>query len=61
MEYVIVGDTNEYTDCLVMVCGQSYESAKEEVEKLKGNDTKYINLRIERTDGGWWNDPFLAN
>lgn len=61
MDYVIVGDTGDYKDCLVMVCGKSYENAKKTLEELKQTDDRHSNLRIEQTDNGWWNDPFLAN
>lgn len=64
-EYVIVGDTDKYEGCLVCVCGNSLDKAKEELQRMLNNPTEndkrltfgYRNLRIEAVpeDDCWWN------
>ena len=70
-EYIIVGDTERFTDCLVSVCGTDYNVAKEALDRMTNNPTErdlkitegHFNLRIEKVsqDECWWNDPFLSN
>lgn len=69
MEYIIVGDTAEYKDCLVYVCCGGREYAEQTLERMMNdpndNDKRIMqthkNLRVKETDNGWWDDPFLAN
>ena len=67
VEYVIVGDTPEYKNCLVYVIGLSLEVVAEQVlnrmlNNPNENDKRLIkdhtNLRIEAVDKKdcWWND-----
>lgn len=65
LEYIIKGDTPEFKDCLVYVCGKSLDVAKEDLHRMLNNpnenDKKLIqnmgNLRIEETEDKdcWWN------
>lgn len=71
MEYIIVGDTNTYKECLVRSCGRSYENAVKTLDRMLHNPDKYdkydverhTNLRIKevKDETCWWNDSFLAN
>jgi hypothetical protein len=66
MEYVIVGDTKEYKNCLIYVCGKSQENAEKILEGILNNPTEndklvtkgHTNLRIEKVEDSecWWND-----
>lgn len=66
-QYIIVGDTDNYAGCLVTICGADKAGAEQVLTRMLENPTdndRYLtkghhNLRIELTDGGWWNDPFL--
>lgn len=65
IEYVIIGDTEKYDDCLVYAIGESLERAKEILNRILTNPTendKHIsngmsNLRIEKVGKKdcWWN------
>ena len=65
MEYIIKGDTEEFEDCLVLVCGASLEHAKQVLNRIltnpNDNDKKIIrchkNLRIKEVSDEqcWWN------
>ena len=71
MEYIIVGDTTRYNDCLVCSCGTSKSHAEAVLNRMLNdpteNDKKLIeghaNLRIETTssEDAWWNDPVMSN
>ena len=64
-EYVIVGDTNKYEDCLVCVAGSTYEKAEEVLNRMLSNPTEndkrlmlgHKNFRIEFVEEKycWWN------
>lgn len=66
-QYIIVGDTDSNADCLVAICGADKERAEQVLARMLENPTdndRYLtrghhNLRVKRTNGGWWNDPFL--
>lgn len=70
-EYVIVGDTERFKDCLVTVVKGDMQRAEERLEQMltapTPNDKILIgnckNLRIKESEPekAWWNDPFLAN
>ena len=70
-EYIIVGDTDEFKECLVALAGLSKENAEKKLEQMlsspNDNDKALIgncyNLRIKEveSDSAWWNDPFLSN
>ena len=70
-EYIIIGDTDKYKDCLVYVCGESRENAERVLNRMLTDPTKddlanlakHNNLRVEEVESKdcWWNDPFLAN
>lgn len=70
-EYIIVGDTDKYEECLVYTCGKNKENAEKALNKLLHNPDAtdehfrkdHRNFRIlEVSDEScWWNDPFLAN
>ena len=70
-EYIIVGDTAQYKDCLVYTCGTDKSWADKVLERMLTNPTeqdkrelkKHSNLRVEPVSEKeqWWNDPFLAN
>lgn len=69
IEYVIVGDTKKYKDCLVYTCGESRENAERVLAEILANPkadamlSRHTNFRIEEVEekDQWWNDPFLAN
>ena len=71
MEYIIVGDTKKYKDCLVKVIRGDRQLAEEVLDRMLNRPDKYdlavmkghTNFRIEEVDPkkAWWNDPFLAN
>jgi hypothetical protein len=65
-EYLIVGDTKNYKDCLIYRCGNNRENAENVLDRVlnnPNNDDKFIlkghsNVRIEEVDNSdcWWND-----
>ena len=65
-EYIIVGDTERYKDCLVCPCGVSLVRAKEILDRMINNPTEndkaitkgHTNLRIKEVpeESCWWND-----
>ena len=64
-EYIIVGDTKEYKDCLIYVCGYSIEHTEKVLNRMLNNPTKYdekamtglTNLKIKEVNSEdcWWN------
>lgn len=70
-EYIIVGDTQNYKDCLVCVCGTDRSNAEKVLLRMKNNPEDndkavakgHTNLRIKEVapKDCWWDDPFLAN
>jgi hypothetical protein len=64
-EYVIVGDTAQYDDCLIYVCGTSYEHANKVLHRMLNNPTAddkramigHTNFRVETVakEDCWWN------
>ena len=65
VEYIIVGDTEKYKDCLIRVAGKTFEQADQVLNSMlnnpNDNDKKLIkghtNLRIKEVDSKdcWWN------
>lgn len=65
-EYIIVGDTENYKDCLIVVCGADKELAETVLKRITENPTNndkllirgYTNIRIEEItpEYCWWND-----
>lgn len=63
-EYFIVGDTNEFEDCLACVCGNNLKRAEDTLYRFLNNPTKddsklingYKNLRIkeDKSENCWW-------
>ena len=72
-EFIVVGDSDRYgyKGCLVCLMGHDEVKACERFDQMMNkptdNDMKLMeghsNFRLEkvRSDGAWWNDPFLAN
>lgn len=70
-EFIIVGDTKKYKECLVKVCGTSRETAEKTLEKMLTNPSKddeyfmkdHFNFQIKEVEAKycWWNDPVLCN
>ena len=66
MEYLIVGDTKNYKDCLIYRCGDNRENAEKILNRLlnnPSNDDKIVskghfNIKIKKIDDSecWWND-----
>ena len=64
-DYVIIGDTDTYKDCLVYVCG-TLERAQYVLHRMQTTPTKndlnllknHYNLRIATVpkEDCWWND-----
>lgn len=69
MEYIIVGDTAEYKECLVYACGKLKERAKEvlsrmltdpnENDKLVMRGMFNFKIKTVEDENCWWNDPVL--
>ena len=69
IEYNIVGDTEDFEECLIYTCGSDLEKAEEYLDRIindpTDNDIKategMTNLRIKEVSerDQWWNDPFL--
>ena len=65
-EYIIVGDTENYKDCLIVVCGANEEHAETVLKRITENPTNndkllirgHTNIRIEEVtpENCWWND-----
>ena len=65
VEYIIIGDTEKYKDCLVCICGCKKEFANEVLERMISNPTDnekrliagHSNLRIAEVpkERCWWN------
>ena len=63
--YVIVGDTEQYNDCLVCVCRTTLDEAKLTLERMRLNPTEtdmalikgHRNLRLKEVPevDCWWN------
>lgn len=45
-DYVIVGDSGKYKECLVLVCG-SKESAEESLNKMLTDPDEYDKIRMK--------------
>ena len=70
-EYIIVGDTNKFKDCLIYTCGSDKDIAEDYLYRIlhepTENDVKattgMTNIRIKEVseENQWWNDPFLRN
>ena len=69
VEYIIIGDTDKYKDCLVAICGWNKEHAMKVLNRMINEPTKndilltkgHYNLRIKEKEAGknWWNDTSL--
>lgn len=63
-DWIITGDTSEYKDCLITVCGRDESVAKKALSRMLNtptdNDKKtmkdHTNLRIElvKPEDCWW-------
>ena len=63
-EYIIVGDTEKYKDCLVCVCGSDKEDAERALNRMLNNPTdndkrlmeRHSNLKVKKVhkDSCWW-------
>ena len=63
-EYIIVGDTEKFGECLVYICGMSEEHAKEVLNRMLTDPTEidksamqgHTNLRIKEVEeeSCWW-------
>ena len=64
-EYIIIGDTEKYKDCLVYLCGTSLQHAQSVLHRMLNNPTeedknvmtRHKNLRIKEVveKDCWWN------
>lgn len=64
-EYIIIGDTEQFKDCLVCLCGSSFDHAQSILRRMLNNPTdndkklmeKQTNLRIKEVaeKDCWWN------
>lgn len=71
MEYIIVGDTENYKECLVCLAGWDKDNAEERLNQMLTNPTEndralmkgHSNFKVVAVESKdcWWNDPFLAN
>lgn len=57
-EYIIVGNTTQYQNCLIAVCGVSKAYANDCLKQYQINPEykDYTNIHIEETDinDSWW-------
>lgn len=63
--YIIIGDTYRYKDCLVCIAGNTLENAKEVLNRMLNNPTEndkilmsgHTNFRIDFSEEKdcWWN------
>lgn len=63
--YIIIGDTERFEDCLVCVCGEDKAHAEEVLERMINNPTEndkqltkgHKNLRVKEVPEAdcWWN------
>ena len=63
-DFIIKGDSKEYKDCLICVCGTSREVAEEHLDKMLSNPSEndkrlmegMSNFRIEEVEEKdcWW-------
>lgn len=68
VEYIIVGDTEKYNECLIYVVGKSLEKAEQILDRMLNNPTDndkrltkdHTNLRIKKVDyeDCWWNKDY---
>ena len=72
IEYVIIGDTERFKDCLVAVCKKmSKEQVEEVLHRMLTNPTEHdlrlmenhTNFRIAevKEEQQWWNDPYYMS
>ena len=64
MEYIIVGDTEKHSDCLIYVCGKNFAYAENILDRMINSPTyndkkisvEHKNLRIETVEDKdcWW-------
>ena len=64
-EYIIIGDTEQFKDCLVCVCGSSFKHANETLYRMLNNPTEHDkkmmaghkNFKINEVseENCWWN------
>ena len=65
IEYIIVGDTDRFGECLVYVCGKSKEHAENVLHRMQTEPTdqdkrmldEHKNLRVKevQSEHCWWN------
>ena len=70
-EYIIVGDSPNFNECLIYTCGTDKELAEDYLDRILNypteNDKKatenMTNIKIKKVSSGaaWWNDSFLVN
>lgn len=70
-EYIIVGDTDSFKDCLITVVHGDRQFAEKTLESMLYSPTKddlilmqgHKNIRIKEVveEDQWWNDKVLAN
>ena len=63
-DYVIIGDTDRYEDCLVCIAGSTFEKANETLNRMLNNPTEndkklmsgHTNFRINFVEENdcWW-------
>lgn len=64
-DYVIVGDTEKFEDCLVCIAGNTYENAEKVLNRMLNEPTEndkrlmlgHTNFRIKFVEAEycWWN------
>ena len=65
VEYIIIGDTPRFNDCLVALCGNDKAWAERVLDRMQNNPTEndkiiskgHTNLRIKEVESKdcWWN------
>ena len=65
-DYVIMGDTERFTSCLVAIAGKTYQDAEKVLNRMLNNPNevdkrlmqRHTNFRIEFVEEGkcWWHD-----
>lgn len=63
-EYIIIGDTDQFKDCLICLAGRDGSHAEQiRLGVITSQSDRYSNIRVKKVKSSecWWNDPFLAN
>lgn len=63
MEYIIIGDTQNFKGCLIYVCSTNRAHAEKVLDRMLNNPNEqdlkvlqtHTNIRISEAEDCWWN------